>query len=364
MSHSRPKTQPLLICLAALALLSAPASASVRHTERSDQLVESAGIRTIEVGNPRGDVEIGPSPDGRIHVTALKICRGRNDAEAKSLAAQLSVTAGVQGNRYVIKVTYPKRVDIKVNFWDLFSGHANSDDIGQSHEVKLLLQAPPELALELVSVSGDLASHGFTGAQRLRSTSGDCTVDAAGGTLDVETVSGDARVRGVGRAQVRTTSGDILATIAGPVDARAVSGDIDVQGVSDSLVLASTSGDISVEHAPRSVSASTSSGSIEIQSAGGSVAARSTSGDVTVSLGGTLSGASVSSTSGSVELGLLPGLDASLELTTNSGDIECDVPVVLLGHGRQSMNAKYGRGGAPVKAHTVSGDLHVTSGGS
>jgi DUF4097 and DUF4098 domain-containing protein YvlB len=361
-THFGHKPIPLLICLAALA--AAPAGSSVRHTERSDQVVESANIRTIEVGNPRGNVEIGPSPDGRIHVTALKICRGRDEAEAKRLAAQIAVTAGVQGNRYVIKVTYPKRVDIKVNFWDLFSGHANSDDIGQSHEVRLLLQAPPELALDLVSVSGDLVSHGFTGSQRMRSTSGDCTADAAGGTLDVETVSGDARVRGLGRAQVRTTSGDILATIAGPVDARAVSGDIDVEGVSDSLVLASTSGDISVEHAPKSVSASTASGSIEIRAAGGSVAARSTSGDVSVSLGGPLSGASVSSTSGSVELGLLPGLDASLELTTGSGEIECDVPVVLLGHGRQSMNAKYGRGGAPVKAHTVSGDLHVTSGGS
>jgi DUF4097 and DUF4098 domain-containing protein YvlB len=362
-----PKRIPLIICLAALfglSALSAPAGSSVRHTERSDQVVESAGIRTIEVGNPRGDVEIGPSPDGRIHVTALKICRGRDDAEAKRLAAQLSVTAGVQGDRYVIKVTYPRRVDIKVNFWDLFSGHADSDDFGQSHEVKILLQAPTALALELSTVSGDLASHGFNGSQRLRSTSGDCTVDATGGTLDVETVSGDARVRGLGRAQVRTTSGDILSTIAGPLEARAVSGDIDVQGVSDSLVLTSTSGDISVEHAPKSVSASTSSGTIEIVSASGSVAVRSTSGDVSVAIGGQLSGASVSSTSGSVELGLLPGLDASLELTTASGEIECDVPVVLLGHGRQSMNAKYGRGGAPVKAHTVSGDLHVTSGGS
>jgi cytochrome d ubiquinol oxidase subunit II len=87
-------------------------------------VVESAKIRTIEVGNPRGNVDIGPSPDGRIHVTALKICRGRDEAEAKRLAAQLSVTTVVQGDRYVIKVTYPKRVDIKVNFWDLFSGYS------------------------------------------------------------------------------------------------------------------------------------------------------------------------------------------------------------------------------------------------
>ena len=361
MSRPSSMTIPLMIGLAALA--AAPAGTSVRHSERSDQVVEVRDLRTLEVDNPRGNVEIGPSPDGRIHVTALKICRGRDQADAKRLAAELTVTSKVQGDRYVIEVTYPSRVDIKVNFWDLFSSKGD-DDFGQSHEVRLLLQAPPGLALELKSVNGDLVSHGFTGSQRLRTVSGECRVDAAGGSMDIETVSGDTRVRGSGRALLRTTSGDIFASTAGSVNARAVSGDIEVDGVSDSLVLASTSGDISVEHAPKGVSASSASGSIDILAAGGTVAVRSASGDVSVALGGPLAGASVASTSGSVELRLLPGLDASLDLSTNSGEIECDVPVVLLGHGKQSMNAKYGRGGATVKAHTVSGDLHVTSGGS
>lgn len=357
-----PRTFPVLLCLATLAT-AAPAYASVRHTERSDRVVEAKGIRTVEVDNARGDVEVAPSPDGRIRVTALKICRGRDLAEAKRFAAAIGVTAGTQGDRYVVKVTYPKRVDIRVNFWEVVSGRADRDDFGRSHELRLLMQVPPATSVRLASESGDLAARGLTGRQWLHTASGDCLVEAAGGTVEVATASGDARVRGPGRAIVRTTSGDIRAASEGPLEARTSSGDVDVESAADSLVISTSSGDITVDDARNGLSAATSSGSIDVASAAGAVDLRSTSGEVSVVLRAPLARASASSTSGSVELGLPPGLDATLELSTTSGDIECDVPVILLGHGRQHLNAKYGRGGAVVKARTVSGDIHVTSGG-
>jgi hypothetical protein len=351
-----------VLVLAALSL-AVPARASLRYTEQSTQAVGARGLRGVDVDNPRGDVEVAPSPDGRIHVTAIKTCRGRDRAQAQSYARDIHVTTGVEGDRYVIRVQYPKRVNIQVNFWELFSGKGDSDDFGPRHDLRLLMQVPAGLALRLESVSGDLAARGLAGRQTLRSTSGDCTVDAAGGALDVRTVSGDARVRGRGRAFVRSTSGDITSALDGPVDARSVSGDIDVPSASDSLVLGSTSGDISVDSAPRALSATSSSGSIEVLSARGTVAVSATSGSVSIGLYAPLAGAAVSSASGDVELRMFGGLDASLALSTSSGDIVCDVPVVLQGHGRQHMNAQFGRGGAPIKAQTVSGDLHVTSGG-
>jgi hypothetical protein len=356
------RTVSAMLVLAAFSL-SAPAIASVRYTEQSDRAVEARGLKRVDIENSRGDAEVAPSPDGRIHVTAIKTCRGRDQAEARGYAKDVSVTAGTEGDRYVIRVQYPRRVDIQLNFWDLFSNKGNSNDFGSRHEVRLLVQVPAGLALRLESVSGDLAARGLTGPQSLHSTSGDCTVDAAGGSLDVRTVSGDAHVSGHARALVRSTSGDITAALEGPLDAGSVSGDIEVRSASDSLVLASTSGDISVDSAPRAIEASSSSGSLEVLSAGGSVDLSSSSGSVSVGLHAPLSGATVSSSSGDVELKLADGLDASLALSTSSGDIECDVPVVLQGHGRQHMNAQFGRGGAPIKAQTVSGDLHVTSGG-
>jgi hypothetical protein len=354
--------RPAVTCLAAL-LLAAPVSASVRYSEQSDRTFEGKGLRVVAVENSRGDVDVVPSPDGLVHVTAIKTCRGRDRAEAEKNARDVTVTAGVQGDRCAISVHYPKHVDIQVNLWDVLSGKGDSDDWGPNHQVRLQLQVPAVLPLEVTCVSGDIATRGMGGRQSLHSTSGDIAAEPAGGVLEVKTVSGDAKVRGRGRATVRTTSGDVNAAFEGPLDARTTSGDIVVPSAGDSLVLGSTSGDITVEQSPRWLSAATSSGELDVTAARGAVTLASTSGGISVGLQAPLAAVSVTNSSGDVELELAPGLDASLELSTTSGDIESDVPVVLQGHSRQHLNAQYGRGGAVVKARTVSGDLHVTSGG-
>ena len=357
-----PRLIAVLACLAVLAP-APPARAAERYIEQSDREFDPRGVRAVEVGNSRGDVDVTPSPDGRIHVTAVKTCRGKDRAEAQRNAREITVEAAVRGDRCVIVVHYPKRTDIHVNLWDVFAGRGDSDDWKPHHELALRLQVPAGLALRAETVSGDVGVRGLTGRQTLQTTSGDVAVDAAGGVVDVKTVSGDVRARGAGRAVLRTTSGDVTAAFAGPLEARTTSGDIDVPSATDSLVLGSTSGDITVEHSPRSVTASTSSGEIDVTSAAGLAALGSTSGRVAVNLVAPFRGANLSSSSGDVSVDLGPGLDATLNLGTTSGDIESDAPVVLLAHSRNSLNAKFGRGGAPLRARTVSGDLHVTSGG-
>jgi hypothetical protein len=354
--------RPIVSCLAAL-LLAAPAGASVKYSEQSDRTFEGKGLRVVAIDNSRGDVDVVPSPDGLVHVTAIKTCRGRDKAEAEKNAREVSVTAGLQGDRCEVTVHYPRHVDIQVNIWDVLSGKGNSDDWGPNHQVRLQLQVPPALPLEIHSVSGDIAARGMLGRQDLHSTSGDVAAEPAGGVLDLKTVSGDVKLHGRGRATVRTTSGDISAALEGSLDARTTSGDITVPSAGDSLVLGSSSGDITVEQSPRWLSAATSSGELDVTAARGAVTLSSSSGGITLGLQAPLAGVNISNSSGDVALELAPGLDASLELSTTSGDIQSDVPVVLQGHSRQHLNAQYGRGGAIVKARTVSGDLHVTSGG-
>lgn len=357
-----PRSIPILAILAVLAPAT-PAGAAERYTEQSDRQFDPRGVRVVEVGNSRGDVDVTPSPDGRIHVLAIKTCRGKDRVEALRNARELTVEAGVKGDRCIVVVHYPRHTDIRVNLWDVFAGKGDSDDWKPRHELTLRVQVPAGLTLRAETVSGDVGVRGLRGAQALQTTSGDVVVDAAEGVIDVKTVSGDVRVGGSGRASVRTTSGDVTSVLAGPLEAHTTSGDIDVPSAGDSLVLGSTSGDITVEHSPRSVTASTASGAIDVASAAGLAALGSSSGSISIGFVAPFRGANLSASSGDVAMELAPGLDADLELTTTSGDIDSDAPVVLLGHSRNSMNAKYGRGGAPLKARTVSGDLHVTSGG-
>lgn len=354
------------IALALLAVVSAvvarPAEAS-RWTERSDRDVDARDLKVLEVDNPRGDVLVTASADGRLHVTAIKIARGRDQAEARGHAREIQVTAGAEGDRYTIRVEYPQRVDVRVNFWDLlFSGH-DDRDVGPTHQLDLQLQVPEALEVRVVTTSGDVTTRGLSGRQSLGTTSGDCAVTGATGAVEIRTVSGDARLRGSRRATVRTTSGDIEAAPGGPLEAHSSSGDVEVEDAPDSLVVGTVSGDVSVHGAARRLEVETSSGTIEARDARGDVRARSTSGGIELALVAPLRSADVSSSSGDVSIALAPGADARLDLSTSSGDIDCDVPVTLLEHGRRNLIAKFGRGGATVKAQTVSGDLHVTSGG-
>lgn len=358
----KPRIVPVLIVLSTL-VVARPAPAASRYSERSDREADARGLRVLEVDNPRGDILVTPSADGRLHVTALKTCRGRDAAEARRHATEIDVSASRQGDRYAIRVTYPPRVDIRINFWELVLGDHDEENVGPSHELDLQVQVPEALDVRLVSASGDVVTRGLAGRQSLGTTSGDCAVGGAKGVVEIRTVSGDARLEGARRASVHSTSGDIEAVPGGPLEAESTSGDIDVEQAPDSLVLGSTSGDISVDGAPRGLEARTGSGTIGARAVAGTVSVHATSGSVDLALVAPLASADLASSSGDLEVSLGSGLGARLELASRTGDIDCDVPVRILEQGRRNLIANYGRGGATVKARTDSGDLHVTSGG-
>ena len=67
----------LVVALAVLAFLPGPSAARPDTLSgQSRQVVEARGLKGVRVENPRGRVRVVPSPDGRLHVTALKFTRG------------------------------------------------------------------------------------------------------------------------------------------------------------------------------------------------------------------------------------------------------------------------------------------------
>ena len=354
----------LIATLVALAPLSGSvALAGVSYSERSDRVVDVRGLTALDVNNASGLVQLRPSPDGRLHVTAVKVCRARDRALATRLCGETSVETGAVGSRFDIRVRYPRRIDVHVDFWELFHSHGDDTGFWPHLEVQLLLEVPANLALHVQTSSGDIQSEGMSGTQRLYSSSGDVTVHRSSGPLTVETSSGDLAVEQVVASRLRSSSGDIGVKDAGALDASTVSGDLSVQGARDSLVLNTTSGDIVVQDAPHGIDGHTISGQLRVRGSCGHVTLGSQSGDVRARVRGPLLAADVESVSGEVGLELAQGMDASLELGSSSGDLDCQAPVRLLQHDRNSLSAQYGRGGPRVRLRTSSGDIHVTSGG-
>ena len=124
---------------------------------------------------------------------------------------------------------------------------------GWGHEeTHLHVQVPKDSSLEVSSVSANITSTGVSGAQRLKTVSGDITAEIGPSDIEVKSVSGTLKLRGKGqpaKLHVSTVSGDLeLKHAAGDLEATTVSGEItaDLESA-HSVRLRSTSGDITFE---------------------------------------------------------------------------------------------------------------------
>ncbi len=365
--------------------------------EQSEQTVEARGFKTLEVINSRGRVDLLPSPDARLHVTALKIVRVGDTERAESVARGIVVETGIQGDRYVVEVRYQKRRNIRINFWDLF--RVNGVHLPR-YEVRITCQVPKGVPVTVRESSGDIHSEGLAAAQVLMTTSGDIEVLSAGGPLEASSSSGEvtatavreARVKSVsgdivvqqasgalkastssgsvsvtdagGELSVSTVSGDVLVRqVAGALRASTTSGEINVTGARDSLSLSSVSGDIQADAAPRGLEAESSSGAVVVRGVTGTVKVGTVSGDVRLSLRGPLRGVEAGTTSGEIQLDLDPAVGCTLDMRTSSGTIEVVQPMQMKNVSRRSVSGVIRGGKTPVVLHTTSGDITVGGGG-
>jgi DUF4097 and DUF4098 domain-containing protein YvlB len=352
-----------VLAVASVGVARANEESADAYVERSDLAADVRGAATLVVNNTRGDVRLRPSADGRLHLGVTKIVHMPNAREAHSLAARTTVQAGIVGGRYVVKVNYPDRIEAHLNFWDLFSSRGRKRFHYPSLEVLVIADVPAGMAAEVNTVSGDVGTEDITGPATIGTVSGDVNVRGTRGASSIHTVSGSVVLEDAGSARVHTSSGDIRAAGAGALDCRTVSGDIDISAARDSLRLETSSGDVTVTEAPVGIRARSASGELAVGTSAGRVELASMSGDVRVRLRAPLRDADIGSTSGDVLVDLVPGTSGMLGASSTSGSIDCRAPIALLKRGRNSLDARLGNGGPPIRIHSVSGDLTVTSGG-
>lgn len=355
----------LAALILAAALLASPERASARepYTERSELALPAAGLRVLELDNPRGSIQVRRSTDGKVHLVAYKICRGETEAKAKDLARRTEVITSRAGERYKLQVRYPQNVRVQLDFWKMLKAENWDNGVIPRVEVRLVAETPEGVELDLHAVSGDITTEGLTASQRIEVASGDVVVKDAK-VVSIESVSGDVSVSGSTRTRVHSASGDLdVVRPSGPVEAHTVSGTIVITQASDSLRIESASGDVIVQDAQKGIHVETTSGEIRVKGSTGTVELSSASGDIRARVRGPLRRGSIKTTSGELWLDLAGGMDASLDVETVSGTIDCRVPLTSPNTGRHSLTGRYGRGGAPIQLRSASGDITVTSGG-
>lgn len=204
-------------------------------------------------------------------------------------------------------------------------------------DVDFTISVPVGTPLEVHAISADLDASQVCGPARLGSISGGVTLVCANGDIEVESVSGDVSATDLsGHAEISSTSGDVQARqVKGSLSARSVSGDVSLERVDgDDVGVETVSGEIGF------------SGPIHDN---GRYRFRSHSGDVTVRADG--------------------DLNATVSVSTFSGDLESDWPITLNpGPGRrmhgQDWEFTVGNASARLNLESFSGTIYLRRGSS
>lgn len=197
-------------------------------------------------------------------------------------------------------------------------------------EVTWKLTVPAEMALELSSQSGDISVDGTRGEVNVSTVEGKVTVRGGAGFVTLQSVEGDIDLRDAsGRISLTTVDGSVKADgVRGDLKASAVDGEILLEDVESSNVEANTvDGEIRFSGAIRD---------------GGRYRLTSHDGDVTVTA---------------------PVINASVSVSTFSGDFDSDFPVTLSGNSaRKRMSFTLGTGGARLELESFDGTVALRRG--
>jgi hypothetical protein len=142
------------------------------------------------------------------------------------------------------------------------------------------------------------------------------------------------------------------------------SGDIRASSLTGDLTIKTASGDVKINDVSGAVNASTASGDLHVGNIRGTVSARTASGDVDVEIT-QLVGANkleFSSASGDLNVRLPGSLNADVDMSTHSGEIETDFPLEVHetrnGSGRFARG-RLGDGAISLRIRTASGDVRL-----
>jgi DUF4097 and DUF4098 domain-containing protein YvlB len=206
-------------------------------------------------------------------------------------------------------------------------------------DVDFTISVPVGTPLEVHAISADVDASAVCGPARLGSISGGVTLVCATGDVEVESVSGDVSATDIrdGHAEISSVSGDVqVRQVRGSLNTHSVSGDVTLERVDgDDVGVETVSGEIGF------------SGPIHDN---GRYRFHSHSGDVTVRTDG--------------------DLNATVSVSTFSGDLESDWPITITPgrpggrmHG-QDWEFTVGNGGARLTLESFSGTIYLRRGSS
>ncbi len=321
-------------------LITMDSELTLKETSRATSVFDLAGAKTLTIGNDFGPVEVSAGGP-KVEVQQF-VYTGQNDS-ARKLAKEFSVVGapdGAGGLRISVKGAEQGR-DTSRTWIGLGKSPAQP-----RVRVKLVVKAPPGVALRVEAKSGEVKVAGMGATVAASTGSGGISLESIRGAVTAETGSGSIGGKNLlGGVAAETGSGSIdLTMVRGRASAKAGSGGLTLSDVDGDEIAANTgSGEIQMsEVSAGSIKAETSSGGIEVR------VHRPFTGQMRLETG-----------SGEVTLALPAGSDCRVDAHTSSGGIDNGLPLQSVSTSRGKLTGTMGAGRGSVEMSTGSGGISL-----
>jgi ferric-dicitrate binding protein FerR (iron transport regulator) len=348
----------MVLLLAAALIPASPAQAGRQEytfEEERTMVLEPGTLITLQ--NVSGEIDVRGWDGDHVRVISTKRIKARSREEAREWAGKVEIIIEKDGPDLLVKAKRPK--DWTESLESLLDGIFQRKP---SASVDFEISTPPDVHLEISSVSGDISARDITGEVAIDVVSGDMEIIDTGSDVIIDAVSGDMLLEKIaGNVDVDAISGDIhLEEIGGNVRIDVTSGDVNLKRIDGDLYVDGTSGDISAGDVFGDVNIDVTSGDISVLQKGGELRIDTSSGDVTVETDLISSGHYLVETSSGQIIFRVPS-DASsiVDMETSGGTITAKVPMTIESMSRTHLVGILGNGEGEIVLSTSGGDIDL-----
>lgn len=354
MSFSRPIAASLLALLPMATLASLALGSEASRGEH--RILAARDLVMLVVENPFGGLEVIGEEREEIELEVQYRVRTRSADRARKIVEALRIELHEEDGRLRLLPMHDGEFLGKVG--------------GKLRDVVLrmdvLARIPSALALNAGVTDEFLKVSGLEADVLLRATSGSVELRELGGDVTLTLTSGD--VRGIdlaGDLLVTATSGDLdFERVGGHAELVSWTGTIDAEDFGKSLVVESESGGIDLAEIRGDLRVMNASGGISIRDPGGDVRVNSAGGTVRLfSLPPVVADSRlvrITSSSGTVTLGILAGAGYHLDLSTDMGAMRVKLPLEVESISRHHLVGRLGDGKGELQVVTATGDIRIS----
>jgi len=259
---------------------------------------------SLQLNLVRGKVHITSSENSRVIIEAVKRVRAANEEEAEEVADHIEIKVETSAGDVTINTNYLRMLSRSPTFWQKVLG-AGSDSYGM---VDYTITVPVRSSINIKSMASD---------------------------IDLSSIEGKIEIENT----VGATRGEFL---FGPVTVRQPQGAIDLQWVEGDIRVKSSSASVTVKQVHGAIDVTTATGDVNIQT------------ELT-----SPRDYFVETTSGAITFSIPEAASGLLQIETQEGDIQTEVPVIIKSVSHRRVVAEFGQGGPTITLTSSSGDVNV-----